>query len=86
MQNLIGREPEIRVLHESLASPQAELIAVYGRRRVGKTFLIRSVYKEEMVFELTGIKDATLAKQLENFLDTLSASLWQRQERANPFS
>jgi len=39
-----------------------------------------------MVFELTGIKDATLAKQLENFLDTLSASLWKRQERANPFS
>jgi len=84
MQNLIGREPEIRVLHESLASPQAELIAVYGRRRVGKTFLIRSVYKEEMVFELTGIKDATLAKQLENFLDTLSASFLPALPLATP--
>jgi len=74
MQNLIGREPEIRTLQESLTSPQAELIAVYGRRRVGKTFLIRNVYEKETAFEMTGIKDATLSGQLENFLDTLTAS------------
>ena len=39
IQELIGREPEILSLQEALISPRAELIAVYGRRRVGKTFL-----------------------------------------------
>jgi uncharacterized protein len=72
IQELIGREPEIATLQEATVSPRAELIAVYGRRRVGKTFLIRTVYEQNIVFELTGLKDANLADQLENFSDTLA--------------
>lgn len=45
----------------------AHFIAVVGRRRVGKTFLIREVYKEEKIYELIGLKDADLKTQLINF-------------------
>ena len=40
---------------------------VYGRRRVGKTFLIREHLKSAIVFELTGLHDEPLQRQLENF-------------------
>ncbi len=46
MEKLIGRDAEKKILMEALQS-EAELIAIYGRRRVGKTFLIRSVFKEQ---------------------------------------
>ncbi len=71
-QDLIGREPEILTLQTAIASPRAELVAIYGRRRVGKTFLIRRVYEQNIIFELTGLKDANLTDQLENFSDTLA--------------
>lgn len=64
---IIGREAEITILEEAFNSSQAELIAVYGRRRVGKTFLIRTVYAENIIFDFTGVKDATLNDQLKNF-------------------
>ncbi|MCB9282953.1 MAG: ATP-binding protein [Lewinellaceae bacterium] len=76
MQGLIGREKEIQILEDVLASSYAELVALYGRRRVGKTFLVRTVYEKQIVFELTGLKDASLAGQLENFTSTLAASLY----------
>lgn len=69
---LIGREHEIATLTEALQSPRAELIALYGRRRVGKTYLVRNVCAPNILFELTGLKDATLSEQLNNFSDTLS--------------
>jgi AAA+ ATPase superfamily predicted ATPase len=56
-QPLIGRESEISVLQAALESPRAELIAIYGRRRVGKTFLIRTIYAQQLIFELMGLKD-----------------------------
>ncbi|HRI61504.1 MAG TPA: ATP-binding protein [Saprospiraceae bacterium] len=75
MQNLIGRAPEIQILIEALMSSQSELIAIYGRRRVGKTHLVRTVYGKNTVFELSGLKDATLAGQLENFSETLTRAI-----------
>ncbi|MCK6690778.1 MAG: AAA family ATPase [Thermoanaerobaculia bacterium] len=71
MENLVGRQTEIRVLQEALKTPEAELIAVYGRRRVGKTYLVRSVYERNIVFEFTGANGVNLATQLENFALTL---------------
>jgi uncharacterized protein len=67
MQTFIGREAEIQVLSEALASPGAELVAVFGRRRVGKTFLIRHAYAKQTVFEFSGVKDTSAARQLERF-------------------
>ncbi len=69
---LIGRKFEISILTNALKSKRPELIAVYGRRRVGKTFLIRNVYKDNIRFEFSGIYKGTLKQQLNNFHLTLS--------------
>jgi uncharacterized protein len=84
MENIIGREPEIRILQQALASPRAELIAMYGRRRVGKTYLIETVFKKEMVFALTGLNGASRFKQLENFNETLSKAFGLPAEMVTP--
>jgi uncharacterized protein len=79
MEKLIGRDQEKNILHEAVNSADAELIAVYGRRRVGKTFLIREVYKDRIIFELSGIHGAKFNDQLENF------SLSLRKTTGNAF-
>jgi len=48
---LIGREEERKILLDALNTGQSELIAIYGRRRIGKTFLIRQVYAQRVNFE-----------------------------------
>jgi uncharacterized protein len=68
---MIGRKKEIDILQEAYTSSKPEMIAVFGRRRVGKTYLIRSFFEGKMTFELTGLKDATAEQQLRNFSYTL---------------
>ena len=72
---LIGRGPEQKVLGRALESREAELVAVYGRRRVGKTFLVREFFRDHLCFELTGVRDAPLREQLQNFAAALGQSL-----------
>ncbi len=86
MKNLIGREAEIKVLEEALASNSAELVALYGRRRVGKTYLIRTVYKKELILELTGINNAPFSEQIENFSLTIARNLKLPMSRVTPTS
>lgn len=64
---IIGRIKEKVDMKSYLNDNKAHLLAIIGRRRVGKTFLIREVYKENKVFEMTGLKDADLHNQLINF-------------------
>ena len=52
----IGRKKEKEVLQKALESGEAEMISVIGRRRIGKTHLIKTVYKEHIVFEMTDRK------------------------------
>ncbi|MEM1325603.1 MAG: ATP-binding protein [Bacteroidota bacterium] len=68
----VGRKKEKKILAQAIASKEAELVAVLGRRRVGKTFLIRTVYEQQMVFEVTGLRDATLQEQLQHFINRLN--------------
>lgn len=70
-ETLIGREQECRLLEEYLLSERSEFIAVYGRRRVGKTFLIRQVVGNRACFSLTGMENAGMQDQLSNFYFTL---------------
>lgn len=49
---VIGREEEKKLLEELLYSGEAELIAIYGRRRVGKTYLIRNFYQKHLALNL----------------------------------
>ncbi|MFK7784489.1 MAG: ATP-binding protein [Crocinitomicaceae bacterium] len=64
---LIGRRREKAIMESLLQDDKAHMLALIGRRRVGKTFLIRTTYREHIVFEMTGLKDAPLDQQLLNF-------------------
>ncbi|UAY55488.1 AAA family ATPase [Arachidicoccus terrestris] len=71
MKNLIGRIKEQELLKEAFDSGHPELIAVFGRRRVGKTYLIRKYFKDKLLFQLVGTKDASLSSQLAQFSTAL---------------
>lgn len=68
---LVGRKPELAELETALQSPRAELVALYGRRRVGKTFLVRQAYGEHIAFEVAGLLGGNKREQLSNFTYTL---------------
>ena len=72
--SIIGRIAEQKTLSTRLITNEPELIAIYGRRRVGKTYLIRTFCKDTIVFEFTGIHKATRKTQLENFSQALQQS------------
>src|ERR1700678_4344556 len=74
-EKIIGRDSEKKILQHMLTSGEAELIALLGRRRVGKTFLIRNFYEKHLVFELTGSHEATLEMQLLNFRNALQRTI-----------
>jgi AAA+ ATPase superfamily predicted ATPase len=67
MKLIAGRTEEQKILARKLASPNPELIAVYGRRRAGKTYLIRTFFESNMVFEMSGVHAASFTDQLKNF-------------------
>ncbi|MBS1602276.1 MAG: ATP-binding protein, partial [Bacteroidetes bacterium] len=67
MESIIGRKEEMTILEEALKSKDPGLIAVYGRRRVGKTFLIRNYFADRLIFELTGMYRGSLKEQLLQF-------------------
>lgn len=71
---VVGRFGEVKMMNRLLNSSRSELLAVYGRRRVGKTFLIREVYRKNMVFELTGLFQGRIKEQLQNFHTQLNHS------------
>ncbi len=64
---LVGRELESSLLNKYINSDRSELVAVYGRRRVGKTFFIRQVLKGKACFTFSGAENATIKQQLMNF-------------------
>lgn len=72
IMKVIGRNREIKQLTGLLGSEKSELVAVYGRRRVGKTFLIREVYKKNTVFSVTGLHNGNMREQLLNFHSQLT--------------
>ncbi len=64
---LIGRKDELAVLQQAMDSPEPEMVSVIGRRRVGKTFLVRSAFRGRIDFELSGIQHATTREHLRVF-------------------
>lgn len=52
---MIGRKKEIDELNTLYQSQKAELVAVYGRRRVGKTYLVDQVFKGKFAFRHAGL-------------------------------
>lgn len=67
IKDIIGREKERELLNQYIDSNESEFIAIYGRRRVGKTFLIRKMFGERLAFYMTGMDNVTMQDQLLNF-------------------
>lgn len=74
MQTIIGRKKEIERLSRVHKSKEAEFIVLYGRRRVGKTFLIREFFQQQngQYFQATGLQKGKLQKQLQHFSESIS--------------
>ena len=70
----IGREKEQRRLLQALDTDNSEFIAVYGRRRVGKTYLIRETYGKNLVFQHTGLVSGNMKRQLKEFCMSLASA------------
>lgn len=68
---MIGRESEIKTLDEVMSRNEAQLVAIYGRRRVGKTYLIRQYFNHKFFFYHTGEANVGLDDQLTSFRDSL---------------
>jgi len=67
MATVAGRQYEKTLLTKIGDSEQAAFVAVYGRRRVGKTFLIREFFNNSFTFQFTGMANSALGQQLANF-------------------
>ncbi|MBO4395749.1 MAG: AAA family ATPase [Eubacterium sp.] len=85
---MIGRNKEIAELEELYERNRAELVAVYGRRRVGKTYLIEQVFKNRFSFRHAGLspieheKNGMLSAQLHHFYNSLRT--FGREETDEP--
>lgn len=66
-QRIIGRKDEMQRLTRWMQSDRSEFIAIYGRRRVGKTFLVNELLEGQMAFRVSGMEKCTTSKQLGNF-------------------
>ena len=82
---MIGRKKEKERIEKLLASNRSEFLAITGRRRVGKTFLIDNLLREHYCFSITGIQNGNMTTQLLNFAVKLSEynGTFQPQVAAN---
>ena len=62
---LVGRKKEINILRSCYESNKSEFVAIYGRRRVGKTFLVKELFEKEFTFYATGILNGDKETQLQ---------------------
>lgn len=85
--HIIARTPELAILDKIYQSSQAEFLAIYGRRRIGKTYLISEYFKSKgYYFELTGAKGATLKTQLDNFREEFADAFYSGVKQETPNS
>ena len=66
MLTLIGREKEVATLRKLAEKKSSSFVALYGRRRVGKTFLVRNAFTD-FDFHVTGMANVNTTTQLSNF-------------------
>ena len=72
MAKITGREQEISLLNRLYTSERSEFVALYGRRRVGKTFLIKHLFGDQYAFQVTGLSNVRMSRQLSNFFIALN--------------
>lgn len=66
-QIIVGRKKELAQIDQYYNSGKAEFIAVYGRRRVGKTYLIRQHFNNQFAFDMTGVMEGSRSEQMTAF-------------------
>ncbi len=83
-KTFIGRQGEQKTLLATLESQEPEMVAVIGRRRVGKTFLIKNTYADRIAFEVTGVQNAGLSEQLQNFAFRINKTFYGGEAKLKP--
>ena len=78
---LIGRDKEKNMLLSVLRSDKSEFVAVFGRRRVGKTYLVQESFRNSFAFVHTGLSNEGMKKQLAEFRYSLEAAAHGRSFR-----
>ena len=68
---LVGREKELHLLHDIQNDDSLHFVAVYGRRRVGKTFLIREAFGYRFAFQHAGLSEGGMKEQIYAFTSSL---------------
>ncbi len=88
MSQIVGRKEEQRELSEAFNSKKAEFVVVYGRRRVGKTFLIEEFFKKQKCIYLNaiGVQEGLLKEQLEEFAKAIGKIFYKGASIASPHS
>jgi len=69
---IIGREKEIALLTEIEKGKNSCFVAIYGRRRVGKTYLIREKFSNQFAFYVSGVSKGNMKRQLSNFQSSMN--------------
>ena len=64
---LIGRDKEIQELQQAYDSDESKFVAIFGRRRIGKTYLVREVFQDRFAFTYSGMANASTKEQLQRF-------------------
>ena len=64
---IIGRDKEVKLLQNAVIDDKSHFIAVYGRRRIGKTFLIREAFNYRFTFQHAGLSEGGMKEQLFAF-------------------
>ena len=69
---IIGRKAQIETLRHCYNSDSSEFVAIYGRRRVGKTFLVKELFESNFSFYATGILNGSAGEQLQMWNNEIS--------------
>lgn len=84
MAGIIGRTEELALLRSLETLHKSSFVAVYGRRRVGKTWLIRTAYEGKFAMQLTNMANVGMEQQLVNFHSALIRYFPYMEDRSVP--
>ena len=73
---MIGRTVEQSELMRMYESDESEFVAIYGRRRIGKTYLVRETFDGQFTFQHSGLAKGGMNRQLANFAISLKSFGW----------
>ena len=78
-ENIVGRVKEQELLRDLIESKKSEFVAVYGRRRVGKTYLVKNLVNSFpcVFFHVTGVQKGSLKFQLKEFAKQMGKTFYQ---------